>query len=215
MIKLIKSQEPDILAQYGKQWTNDLMVYANSDRKVPDGIKNKYNHSDIKKALIKETHGKCMYCESYISAVAPEHIEHYRPKAVYPEQTFEWSNLGLACPWCNIKKSDAFDEACAIVNPYIEDPDDFFVSLGTFVYHKPNNKRAELTEHLLELNRPELIEGRKHILDNIRPLIDRYVSETNPSLKQLIWDNIKKEMGDDKPYAMCVRKLVSILIDLK
>lgn len=98
---------------------------------------------------------------------------------------------------------------------YIENPDDFFISLGTFVYHKPNNKRAELTEGLLELNRPELIEGRKHILDNIRPLLDRYANETNPSLKQLIKDNIKKEMEDDKPYSMCVRALVKALTDIK
>ena len=214
MIKLSKSCEPDILVQNGKQWTNDLMAYVNSGDKIPDHVKNKYNHPDIKKALIHETHGKCMYCESYISAVAPEHIEHYRPKAIYPEKTFEWNNLGLACPWCNIKKSDSFDEACAIVNPYIENPDDFFVSLGTFIYHKPNNKRAELTECLFELNRPELIESRKHVLDNIRPLLDRYVNEANPLLKQLIKDNIKKEMEDDKPYAMCVRALVNALIDI-
>ena len=53
---------------------------------------------------------------------------------------------------------------------------------------------------MLELNRPELIESRKHVLDNIRPLLDRYVNEANPLLKQLIKDNIKKEMEDDKPY---------------
>jgi energy-coupling factor transporter ATP-binding protein EcfA2 len=67
-----------------------------------------YNFSETRNekivALIKETKGKCMYCESFISAVAPEHIEHYRPKAIYPQLTFDWANLGLACPWCNIKK---------------------------------------------------------------------------------------------------------------
>ena len=67
---------------------------------------------------------------------------------------------------------------------------------------------------MLELNRPELIESRKHVLDNIRPLLDRYVNEANPLLKQLIKDNIKKEMEDDKPYAMCVRALVNALIDI-
>lgn len=215
MIALIKTQEPNVLAQNGKQWTSDLMAYIKSGSKIPDNIKNRYNHPDVKDALISETHGKCMYCESYISAIAPEHIEHYRPKALYPEKTFEWNNLGLACPWCNIKKSDSFEEACAIVNPYMENPDDFFISLGTIIYHKPNNKRAELTEYLLELNRPELIEGRKHVLDNICPLIDRYVGESNPLLKQLIKENIKKEMENDKPYAMCVRTLVRTLTDIR
>ena len=215
MIKLIKSQEPDILIQNAQQWTDDLMSYVKSGKKVPDYIKNKYNHPDIKNALVKETHGKCMYCESYISAVSPEHIEHYRPKAIYPEMTFVWNNQGLACPWCNIKKNDSFDETCAIVNPYIENPDDFFISLGTLIYHKPNNKRAELTEYLLDLNRPELIESRKHALDNIRPLLDKYVNETNPLLKKIIEDNIKKEMENDKPYSMCIRALVKALTNIK
>lgn len=215
MIKLSKSHEPDILVKNGKQWTNDLMAYVKSGNKIPDNVKNKYNHPDIKEALIQETHGKCMYCESYISAVTPEHIEHYRPKAIYPQKTFEWNNLGLSCPWCNIKKSNSFDETCAIVNPYFENPDDFFVSLGTLICHKPDNKRAELTEYLLGLNRPELIESRKHALDNIRPLLDRYANEVNPLLKQLIRDNIKREMEDDKPYAMCVRALVTTLTDIK
>ena len=76
MIKLSKSHEPDILVKNGKQWTNDLMAYVKSGNKIPDNVKNKYNHPDIKEALIQETHGKCMYCESYISAVTPELIEH-------------------------------------------------------------------------------------------------------------------------------------------
>ena len=83
------------------------------------------------------------------------------------------------------------------------------------ICHKPDNKRAELTEYLLGLNRPELIESRKHALDNIRPLLDRYANEVNPLLKQLIRDNIKKEMEDDKPYAMCVRALVTTLTDIE
>lgn len=34
----------------------------------------------------------------------------------------------------------------------------------------------------VRINRPELIESRKHVLDNIRPLLDRYVNEANPLL---------------------------------
>ena len=67
----------------------------------------------------------------------------------------------------------------------------------------------------MELNRPELIESRKHALDNIRPLLDKYVNETNPLLKKIIEDNIKKEMGNDKPYSMCIRALVKALTNIK
>lgn len=215
MIKLTKCAKPKILADNATNWTTDLMSFVSSNTTIPDRIKNKYNEPEIKNALIQETHGKCMYCESYISAIAPEHIEHYRPKSIYPDKTFDWENLGLACPWCNTKKNNSFDENCPVVNPYIDNPDEFFISAGTLVCHRPNNCRAELTELLLELNRPELIESRKGRLDAIRPLIDKYCSATNLTIKQLLKENIKTEMADDKPYAMCVRAMVHLLSDIR
>jgi uncharacterized protein (TIGR02646 family) len=214
MIKLRKLKEPNVLSVNKQQWTNDLMSYINKGQKAPDSVKNKYNHIDIKTALKEETHSKCMYCESYISAVAPEHIEHYRPKDNYPDRTFEWNNLGLACPWCNIKKRDHFDENCTFINPYFEEPNDHFISLGTMICHKPDNQRAELTELKLELNRPELMECRKERIDAIRPLIDKYKATVNPTLKDVLKENIEKEMLDDKPYAMCVRAVVKAMINL-
>jgi uncharacterized protein (TIGR02646 family) len=208
MIKLTKLREPDILVNNKTQWTSDLMSYVNSGQKIPKRIKDKYNQVEVKSTLKKETHSKCMYCESYISVVAPEHIEHYKPKDQYPILTFEWNNLGLACPWCNIKKRDNFDENCSVINPYIDDPDNHFVFLGTMVCHKAGDDRAQLTELLLELNRPELMESRKARIDAIRPLIDQFIKETNPTLKSILKKNIDTEMSNDKPYAMCVRAIV-------
>jgi uncharacterized protein (TIGR02646 family) len=208
MIKLTKLPKPQVLEANADKWTKELMTYVNSGNKIPETVKNRYNQTEVKETLKRETHCKCMYCESYISAVSPEHIEHYRPKALYPEKTFEWENLGLSCPWCNIKKKDEFDENCAVINPYYENPNDFFISLGTMIVHKPGNKRAELSENLLELNRPELLECRKNAINNISPLLDRYKNESNPTLKRIIKENIEKEMTDEKPYAMCIRAYV-------
>ena len=76
------------------------------------------------------------------------------------------------------------------------------------IVHKPGNKRAELSENLLELNRPELLECRKNAINNISPLLDRYKNESNPTLKKILKENIEKEMTDEKPYAMCIRAYV-------
>lgn len=208
MIKLTKSNIPNILATNSEEWTKKLMNYISSGKEIPETIAKRYNQAEIKEALRNETHCKCMYCESYISAVAPEHIEHYRPKSLYPRLTFNWDNLGLACPWCNMNKKDSFDETCTIVNPYKDNPNDYFISLGTMIKHTPGNKRGELTEELLKLNRPELLECRKNAINNIAPLLDRYMSENNPSLKQILKENIEKELEDDKSYAMCLRAYV-------
>ena len=213
MIKLNKKPEPNILSNNKIKWTSELMYYVNLKQKVPDQIINRYNHPDIKTILKEETNnGKCMYCESTISVVAPEHIEHYRPKKHYPELTFEWSNLGLSCPRCNLNKKDVFDENCTYINPYNDSPDKHFISLGTMIYHKPNDKRALLTEFKLELNRPELMEARKTRIEAIRPLIDQYVAENNPTLRSILKREIEKEIAEDKPYSMCAKAVYKLIL---
>ena len=64
-------------------------------------------------ALLEATfHGKCAYCESYMKAVQPQDIEHYRPKqAVLIEGSMakpgyywlasKWPNLLSSCIMCN------------------------------------------------------------------------------------------------------------------
>jgi len=214
MIKLTKQAEPDLLARNKAQWTSELMQYINLGQKVPDNIKNRYNHPEIRSVLKKETNGgKCMYCESPIAVIDTEQIEHYRPKAIYPQLTFEWTNLGLSCPKCNRKKSDRFDENCTFINPYIDLPEDHFYFTSTMVFHKPNDKRADLTELTLDLNRPELMEARKTRIDAIRSLIDQYEAESNPSLKALRKKNIEKEIAEDKPYSMCAKAVYKMMVD--
>lgn len=214
MIKLNKIGIPNSLKDHKDTWTNELMEYVDRGEDIPKRLKNKYNQDDVKEQLKKETYGKCMFCESTIGHIAYEHIEHYRPKSKYPRLTFDWSNLGLACPICNIKKGEEFDEQYPIVNPYIDNPEDYLLFLGTMVIHKSNNKRGEITETLLELNRPELMEARKDRINSVRCLIDKYKMETNQTIKTLLLKEIKKEISDDKPYSMCVKSVVNQLIKM-
>lgn len=213
MIKITKQSEPVVLKTNKSNWTSELMRYVHSGAKIPDSLQNRYNQPDVKNALKEEAKSKCMYCESSIGHIAFEHIEHYRPKAAhkYPQLTFEWTNLGLACPVCNLNKKDEFDENCTFINPYLENPDDSFIALGHFIYHKPNNPRAELTEKLIDLNRPELIERRKERIDTIRVLIDLYAKESNPTLKKILEKEIDIETSFDKPYSMCVQSIVKAM----
>jgi uncharacterized protein (TIGR02646 family) len=82
-----------------------------------DGVKqysfSRYKHDDVKGALETLFHGKCAYCESSFHHVAPEDIEHWRPKgAVILEDGTEqkpayywlaatWDNLLPSCIHCN------------------------------------------------------------------------------------------------------------------
>ncbi len=99
MIAVQRTNPPKILERKETEWVNKLLSAAN--KKQRDNAQSKYRHKDIKKALRAMCHDKCVYCESKMTHVAYGDIEHYRPKSKFPELTFAWSNLLLACGVCN------------------------------------------------------------------------------------------------------------------
>jgi uncharacterized protein (TIGR02646 family) len=145
---------------------------------------------------VKSFHGKCAYCESKITHVDYGHIEHFRPKAGskgYPELTFEWTNLLLACGVCNGAeyKSDRFPEANEggpIINPCEEDPSSHLsfvfdpVTKLASVYGK--TRRGETTEALFGLNRAELRDYRSRRVRHLLALV-QYAS-TDPAAAELL-----------------------------
>ena len=62
--------------------------------------------SEIKNHLSAMCSGarRCMYCEDSVA----DEIEHHHPKDLYPEKTFEWTNLLYACGPCNGPKNNRF-----------------------------------------------------------------------------------------------------------
>jgi uncharacterized protein (TIGR02646 family) len=214
MIKINKGVEPNILTTNKVNWTNELLGYIQRNEKVPSNVSNRYNQNDVKESLRTECQNKCMYCESAVAHVSYEHIEHIKPKAKtkFPELTYEWTNLGLACPVCNMNKGDEYDINLPFINPYTENPSDFIFALGHFIYHKPANTRAELTKRQLKLNRPELLERRQERLESIIRLIDRFHSETNPTLKDAIKSEIEIEVEQNKPYSLCAKSIYDAMM---
>jgi uncharacterized protein (TIGR02646 family) len=62
-----------------------------------------------KAQLIKESGGKCAYCEANTDVVAHGDVEHYRPKSTYWWLAYTYDNYLYACQICNqIYKSDHF-----------------------------------------------------------------------------------------------------------
>ncbi len=153
--------------------------------------------------------GKCAYCESHVSHVSYGHIEHYKPKSVYPELCFEWHNLLLGCARCNGAefKSDKFplaDEGGPFVNPCDEDPTDFFEFefdpiTGT-ANVIPKNIRGETTERELGLNRLDLIRHRNEVVEMLAYLALRAKDGDAVALARL-----KHRMNDDQEYAAFAR----------
>ncbi|MBN8422280.1 MAG: HNH endonuclease [Verrucomicrobia bacterium] len=210
MIRINKGDIPPILAANAVAWRDQLLGYLAARQSVPTTLATAYNHLEIKNALRNEARRKCMYCEGVVEDVAYEHIEHLRPKAPtkFPELTYEWGNLGLACPACNVSKGDDFDDNCAHIDPYNEDPADFFQGFGPMVFPRLGNARAELTAESVKLNRPGLMEQRAERLKGIQLLMRTYIAEANPAMKAIWKRRILEEIDQDREFSFCLREFV-------
>ena len=109
MIPIVRSAPPRVLAENGEAWTAELLAALASEDPVPKQLLYRYGHPDVFAQLAEDAHSKCMYCESKIAHVSFPHVEHIAPKTTYPERTFEWENLGLACQACNKTKGGQYD----------------------------------------------------------------------------------------------------------
>jgi uncharacterized protein (TIGR02646 family) len=146
----------------------------------------------------------CCYCEDSVGV----QVEHIWPKSLYPEKTFDWLNLLLACGRCNNTKNAAFalwiDGICApvarqrkapIVRPPSgqmmfldlrqEDPLDYFeLDFDTgAVVERPTleplaRERAEYTRKKLKLNDEPFPTRRCHAYGTFRARLKEYANES-------------------------------------
>ena len=215
MIQLNKNGEPHVLTANKDAWKNELMGYVQKGEKIPSTVSNRYNKSEVKESLRQESFSKCIYCESNVQHISYEHIEHIKPKArdKYPELTFEYMNLGLSCPKCNMNKGAEYDENVPYINPFVDNPESHFKAVGALIWALPGDRRARLTELDIKLNRPDLLEVRRERINSIRSLIEIYNQETNQRLKQSLRKEIETEIGKDKPYSFITSKLVEAILN--
>lgn len=114
-----------------------------------------WNKPFIRNNLLQMSHFKCCYCEKRIGPGEPDmHVDHFKPKSLYPEEVVEWTNLNPSCPDCNRSKSEHDTIREPIVNPCTEDPHEYFY-LKSYRY-KPidtaPNSKARITIDILGLN---------------------------------------------------------------
>lgn len=111
-----------------------------------------YNQEDVKKQLLEDQYEKCYLCERKL--VTDYQIEHYKSQENYPHLKVEWTNLLLACNYCNNKKSSKYD---SLLDPlenhieeFIEHTNDFPHKKVVFLSNR-NDKETIKTIKLLSL----------------------------------------------------------------
>ena len=184
-----------------------MLAAIAAGQKLSATRKARYNHKDVKETLLKETHGKCAYCESKLTHIAYGDIEHIIPKSSAPARTYEWDNLTTACDICNTNKSDTE----GMVDPYIDDPETVhFRFHGPMMTIVPGNETAKLTLIELDLNRPDLMGRRKDHLEDLGRRLEEIVTARDDRTRAaLIRALVETETKSTKEFATCTRAYVS------
>ncbi len=177
----------------------------------PMALQTNYKFPENKLALQNASHGKCMYCESQVAHIAYGDVEHFRPKAAdkYPHLQFEWTNLGYSCTRCNNAKKAQFDEACPLIDPYDEDPNQHLFAFGSVVWHKAGSERGAITIKTVDLNRAELVERRTVKLSEVQKAIDACCRTKNASVRDDLLAELAREADPDKEFSMFAAALTA------
>lgn len=206
MIKLNKLPEPAILTRKKQEWTAECMAAKAAGEDM--GKHNKYRNAEIKTQLEEETSKKCAYCESKMKHVTYGDIEHISPKESFPEKTYEWENLTLACDVCNTNKGTYYSTTAPLLNPYTDTPDNHIWPFGPLILHMQNDVKGETTIIKFALNRGELLERRKERVQGLVALADKYMSSTG-DLKTVLEGQLRKELEQDKEYVLVVKEYLN------
>jgi uncharacterized protein (TIGR02646 family) len=214
MINLVKGPKPAILEANDVAWTQVLVEKIEKGEKPTDNEKNKYRHADIKAALIKETFGKCAYCESKLLHITYGDIEHIIPKSLQINKTFDWNNLTLACDKCNTNKTNSDVNHDNFVDPYIHNPSEYFYFAGPLLLNQMGKYQARMMEIKLDLNRAELFEKRREKINYLKSLADTCFGIPDAdSKKAVLEDIIKTEMADSVEFALLSRTILQPLVE--
>jgi uncharacterized protein (TIGR02646 family) len=208
MRKLKKFPEPEILTANQQAWTQKYLAAKEANMRPP----NVWGHDDIRETLQQETDSRCAYCDSHMTQVSSAHIEHYKPRAAYPELVVNWENLTVACPRCNSSKSDTFSEDLPFINPFFDAPDDHFVFYGDLVL-APASLRGEYTIQILRLNNEDLVAARKRRLQSFVQLAMAW-HKAHDLLKPGILDEIRRQLKEGEYQASVTPLLQNLKIPL-
>lgn len=108
-------------------------------------------------------------------------IDHFRPKGIFPERTFDWANHYLACSYCNSnQKRDRFpvdaDGLPLLIDVAAEDPLDHLVfdPVTGDVAPRNGSEKGRATIEVFGLNRQVAREGRQDAWVNLNVIAAVY-----------------------------------------
>jgi uncharacterized protein (TIGR02646 family) len=144
---------------------------------------------------------RCMYC---LDSHGTD-IEHFRPKARYPLQTFQWSNWLICCTECGRMKGHQFpiqNRRPLLVNPTAENPWDFLdfdpdtgnlTARFDLVANNWSAKGAETVRVLHLDTREALAAGYRRTYLNLVEVVNKSLATAIPADAAELVENLKNK----------------------
>lgn len=117
----------------------------------------------IIESLLQMSNNKCAYSEQAINTEsAYVEIEHFRHKNKYQDEVVKWGNLLPVCKKCNATKGDLDVCQFPIVNPLVDNPNDFLY-VKCFRFYKKNEKGQNTIDAVALNDREHFVNPRSEI----------------------------------------------------
>ena len=183
MLKVNKDEEPDFLLEYKRKYSPKSWADYNKD-----GIRSKIKEN----ILVLEQEEYCPYCEKRIYD-NEGHIEHIKPRGLYPKEFQNYNNLIVSCDEknsCGKYKGNNYNDN--LINPVIDDPAKYFdynIASGEII-PKNNDEsskeyiKARYTIETLNLNSYELRTARINLVN----MLSDYTGENKDCIQCFLDD---------------------------
>jgi hypothetical protein len=197
---LIRLPKPQILIDREDKWKNDFIA---SGKARPDS--SKYGHESIRIQLASMSFHKCFYCESKLK-LEPKEVDHHIEVSIKKELAFAWTNLYLSCDNCNNKvnhEAIPIEEALdpcrnndSEIQEHLTFVDEMITSVGSSSLGLKTIQKYRLDSELLdrrrsvqlrifykvliEIQKKQIIEGRKSLNQNELDLLYRFKQADQP-----------------------------------
>ena len=128
----------------------------------------RFTATKVKKETLKslqEMYGYCCaYCEAEVESTASGHIEHLKPKSLFPAEMFNYKNMHYSCPKCNINKKEKYDER--MIDPSKENPEKHIYFRGTTA--KSYDERGNIMIEIFQINDSDRTRRKTVLFDEIQ-----------------------------------------------
>lgn len=195
-----------------KELLQEIRCAKQQGRKPDSRFYDRYNHQEVKDKLEQMYKRLCCYCEAPVKVVTKGNIEHRKPKKgknAFPELTFDWANLHLACPECNKYKKDKWNNDYEILDAVIDRPipDHLTYEIeDTGVFRSAITQRGRTTIEHAELNREDLLGARTQVLLGTLKVIQEIKRlQQNPQVSSkisILEDMSKRDFGSLVEFAI-------------